>query len=161
MPAPSPITNPSDPCRRAAGAGRLVVARRKRTHGKNPPTDKGVTAASEPPAIITSASPCRIMRTESPIELAEVAQAVARGRNRSLGPVADADLAGRHVHNDRRNEKRRNLARPALQSGSSVRCNNLETADAGADEDTTAVGDFIGDLQARLLNRFWTPRCPK
>ena len=51
----------------------------------NPPTESDVTAASEPPAIITSASPCMIMRTESPMELAEVAQAVAVAE---IGPRA-------------------------------------------------------------------------
>ena len=51
----------------------------------NPPTERGVTAASEPPAIIASASPCRIMRTESPMELALVAQAVAVAE---MGPLA-------------------------------------------------------------------------
>ena len=50
-----------------------------------PPTDKAVTDASAPPAIIASASPCRIMRTESPMELALVAQAVAVAE---MGPLA-------------------------------------------------------------------------
>ena len=51
----------------------------------NPPTDMDVTAASAPPAIITSVSPCRIMRTESPMALALVAQAVAVAE---MGPRA-------------------------------------------------------------------------
>ncbi len=50
-----------------------------------PPTESGVTEASAPPAIITSASPCMIMRTESPMELADVAQAVAVAE---MGPLA-------------------------------------------------------------------------
>jgi hypothetical protein len=40
-----------------------------------PPMDIGETAASEPPAIITSASPYWIMRNASPMACALVAQA--------------------------------------------------------------------------------------
>src|SRR5580704_5835415 len=51
----------------------------------NPPTPIGVMAASEPPATITSASLCWMMRKESPMEWALVVQAVAVA---SLGPLA-------------------------------------------------------------------------
>ena len=86
MPAPSPITKPS----RSLSKGRLArVGSSLRVESArmaaNPPTDMAVTAASAPPAIITSASPCRIMRTESPMALALVAQAVAVAE---MGPRA-------------------------------------------------------------------------
>ena len=51
----------------------------------NPPTPMGVIAASAPPAIITSASLCWMMRNESPMECALVVQAVAVA---SFGPLA-------------------------------------------------------------------------
>ena len=50
-----------------------------------PPTPSGVMAASAPPAIIASASPRWMMRKASPMEWAEVVQAVAVA---SLGPRA-------------------------------------------------------------------------
>ena len=71
---------------RPAGLGWLVVARRERAHrGESAHGQARVTAASAPPAIIASASPCRIMRTESPMELALVAHAVAVAE---IGPRA-------------------------------------------------------------------------
>ena len=69
--------------RRWPEAGRLVLLHRT---GKLLVEEVSVvTAASAPPAIIASASPCRIMRTESPMELALVAQAVAVAE---IGPLA-------------------------------------------------------------------------
>ena len=86
MPAPSPMTKPS----RSLSKGRLArVGSSLRVESArmaaNPPTAMEVTAASLPPAIMASASPCRIMRTESPMELALVAQAVAVAE---MGPCA-------------------------------------------------------------------------
>ena len=69
----------------AAGAGGLVVARGEGAHGGESADRERVTEASAPPAIMASASPWRIMRTESPMELAEVAQAVAVAE---MGPWA-------------------------------------------------------------------------
>src|SRR5712671_923212 len=86
MPAPSPITNPS----RSLSHGRLArVGSSLRVDSAriaaNPPTPIGVMAASEPPAIITSASLCWMIRKESPTECALVVQAVAVA---SFGPFA-------------------------------------------------------------------------
>src|SRR5208337_796515 len=86
MPAPSPITKPS----RSLSQGRLARAGsslrvESARMAANPPTPMGVMAASEPPAIITSASWCWMMRKESPIEWALVVQAVAVA---SFGPLA-------------------------------------------------------------------------
>src|SRR6267143_3306270 len=86
MPAPSPITKPS----RLRSKGRLAFSgaslrMESARMAANPPTPMGVMAASEPPAIITSASPCWMMRMESPIEWALVVQAVAVA---SFGPLA-------------------------------------------------------------------------
>src|ERR1039458_2533715 len=86
MPAPSPLTKPSRSLAqgRLARAGSSLRVERARM-AANPPTPMGVMAASEPPAIITSASPCWMMRKESPMEWALVVQAVAVA---SLGPLA-------------------------------------------------------------------------
>ena len=53
----------------------------------NPPIPIGVTAASVPPQIITSASPYWMMRKESPIEWALVMQAVAVAEFGPFAPV--------------------------------------------------------------------------
>src|SRR5450759_4771440 len=86
MPAPSPITKPS----RSLSQGRLARAGsslrvESARMAANPPTPMGVMAASAPPAIITSASWCWMMRKESPMEWALVVQAVAVA---SFGPLA-------------------------------------------------------------------------
>ena len=76
-PEPSPITKPS----RSRSNGRLAFSGasfrvdRARIAAK-PPTPIGVMAASEPPAIITSASPRRITSLASPSACADAAQAV-------------------------------------------------------------------------------------
>ena len=88
MPAPSPRTKPS----RSRSQGRDAVAgsslrvESARIAAK-PPTASGVTTASEPPAIITSASPRRMMFAASPIACADVAQAVATAEFGPLAPV--------------------------------------------------------------------------
>jgi hypothetical protein len=75
-PAPSPITKPS----RVASNGRdarrgLSLRVESAPMLAKPPIDIGVTAASDPPAIITSASPYWIVRNASPIACALVAHA--------------------------------------------------------------------------------------
>ncbi|MMZ69347.1 hypothetical protein D1872_321700 [compost metagenome] len=47
--------------------------------------DRGCTAASVPPAIITSASPLRIRRNASPIAVLPIEQAVTGDK---VGPIA-------------------------------------------------------------------------
>src|SRR5882762_3230150 len=86
IPAPSPITKPSRSLShgRLARVGSSLRVERARIAAK-PPTPIGVMAASEPPAIITSASLCWMIRKESPTECALVVQAVAVA---SFGPFA-------------------------------------------------------------------------
>src|SRR5260370_15562082 len=86
MPAPSPITKPAGSLSqgRLARAGSSLRVESARM-AANPPMPMGVMAASEPPAIITSASWCWMMRKESPMEWALVVQAVAVA---SFGPLA-------------------------------------------------------------------------
>src|SRR6185503_8837519 len=86
MPAPSPSTNPS----RSLSHGRLAPAgsslREDRARAaQNPPTPSGDTHDSEPPAIITSASPYSIRRPASPIEWLAVVHAVTTAR---FGPFS-------------------------------------------------------------------------
>ncbi len=85
-PAPSPITKPS----RSASNGRL--ARRGSSLrvdsariAAKPPTPIGVIAASDPPAIITSASSRRMISNASPMACADAEQAVHVAE---FGPLA-------------------------------------------------------------------------
>ena len=77
MPAPSPSTKPS----RSLSNGRLalrrlVVARRQRAQRAEAADAHGETAASAPPAIITSAAPRLMISNESPIACADAVHAV-------------------------------------------------------------------------------------
>ena len=87
MPAPSPTTKPS----RSLSKGRLACwgsslrVERARMAANPSATPSGVMEASVPPAIMASASPRWMMRKASPMECAEVVQAVAVA---SLGPRA-------------------------------------------------------------------------
>ena len=77
MPAPSPSTNPS----RSLSNGRLAVAGssllvdRARSAPK-PPTPMAQMAASEPPAIMASAAPRRMISNASPTACADAVHAV-------------------------------------------------------------------------------------
>ena len=56
----------------------------------------------------------------------------------SFGPlalIADADVSGGQVDDGRRNEKRRDLARPAVQQADVLALDDVEPADAGPDVD--------------------------
>src|SRR5271154_4512419 len=125
MPAPSPMTKPS----RSLSHGRLARAGsslrvESARMAANPPTPMGVMAASEPPAIITSASPCWMMRMESPVEGALVGQAVAGGQ----------------VNDGGGNEERRDLARAALDERGVFALDHIESADARADVNAYVFG---------------------
>ena len=61
----------------------------------NPPIARGVTTDSDPPAIIASASPRRMMFTASPIAWADVAHAVAVA---VFGPLAPFRIDTRPEH---------------------------------------------------------------
>ena len=87
MPAPSPITKPS----RSLSHGRLaVVGSSLRVDSarmvSKPPIPSGQIVDSEPPAIITSASPYSISRPASPIECSPVVHAVTIARFGPLSP---------------------------------------------------------------------------
>src|SRR5258708_37115292 len=86
IPAPPPITKPprSGSKGRDALAGPSLRVQRART-AANPPTPRGVIAASLPPAIMQSASPRWISRYESPPAWSLVVQAVPVAE---LGPLA-------------------------------------------------------------------------
>ncbi len=76
MPPPSPITKPS----RVASNGRDAVSGESLRSDSafmfaKPPIAIGVTVASDPPVMTTSASPYWMVRNASPIACALVAQA--------------------------------------------------------------------------------------
>src|SRR5262245_66340076 len=84
MPEPSPSTNPS----RSLSHGRLAPAGSllrpdSAAAAQNPPTPSSDTHDSDPPAIITSASPYSIRRPASPMLWLAVVHAVTTAR---LGP---------------------------------------------------------------------------
>src|SRR5829696_10293367 len=86
MPAPSPMMNPS----RSLSNGRLALSGSSlrvdiaRIAAK-PPTLIGVIAASDPPAIIATASPRLMISYDSPTACADAEQAVQVAR---FGPLA-------------------------------------------------------------------------
>ncbi len=86
MPDPSPMTKPSRSLSKGleafSGASLRVLSARIE---QKPPTPSGVIAASEPPAIIASASPRWMRRKASPTAWAPLAHAVAVAE---LGPLA-------------------------------------------------------------------------
>src|SRR5215213_3232029 len=86
-PAPSPNTNPSRSLSqgRDAVAGSSLREDRARAAAK-PPTPRGDTVDSAPPAIITSASPYSIIRPASPMQCKPVVQAVTMARFGPLRP---------------------------------------------------------------------------
>src|SRR5919206_452239 len=91
MPAPSPITKPS----RVASKGRDAVSGASlRSESAfmlaNPPIAIGVTVASAPPVITTSASPYWIVRKASPIACALVAHRLHRRSHRVLRELVGA-----------------------------------------------------------------------
>ena len=142
-----------------AGAGGLVVARESARMAANPPTESAVTAAS-------AAAGNHRVRIAVQDHAHRVADGIGaggagrrRGRNRPLRAVANADLPGRHVHDGRGNKERRDLARAALQQVGVLALDDLESADAGADENADAVGVLRRNLQARLRHRLL--RCRK
>src|SRR6188472_246519 len=85
-PEPSPMMNPS----RSLSNGRLALSGSSlrvdmARIAANPPTLMGVIAASDPPAIIASASPRRMISDDSPIACADAEHAVHVAR---FGPLA-------------------------------------------------------------------------
>ena len=144
---------------RPAGALGLVVARRERAHRAKPPTPIGVIDASEPPAIITSASPRLMISKASPIECADAVHAVHVARFGPAGAEADRHLAGRQVDDRRGNEERRDAARAAVEELDVLALDRAEPADARRDEDADLVGDLRRHLElARPRPRTATPR---
>ena len=86
IPAPSPTTNPSRSASNGRDALRGSSLRVESARiAANPPIPIGVMEASDPPQIMTSASPRWISRNESPTAWALVVQAVAVAE---FGPLA-------------------------------------------------------------------------
>ena len=108
-----------------------------------PPIAIGVTVASEPPVIMTSASPYWMVR----IRVADRVGAGGAGRHgrvvRALGVEAHRDDAGRDVGDEHRDEERADLARPALAIDVVLLLEALEAADAAADDDAGPVGIVV------------------
>ena len=105
-----------------------------------PPRLIGVMAASEPPAIIASASPRLMISNDSPIACADAEHAVHVAR---FGPLApnriDTCPAARLMMADG-NEERGDLPRPALEQRAVLALDGLEPADARSDEDADVRG---------------------
>ncbi len=76
----------------------------------------------------------------------------ARRRVGPLGPVANGHLAGGQVDDGGRNEKRRDLARAALEERAVLALDRGEPADAGRDEDACARRFLRRDGQPRIVD---------
>ena len=100
----------------------------------NPPTPIGVIAASEPPAIITSASLRLMISKASPIACAEAEQAVQVAEFGPLGAEPDGDLAGGQVDDGGGNEERGDAPRTAFEQRLVLALDGAEPADARGDE---------------------------
>ena len=57
--------------------------------------------------------------------------------------MTNADLPGGQVHDGRRNEERRDLARTAVQQVGVFALDDVEPADAGADVDAGTLGQLF------------------
>ena len=154
MPAPSPMTKPS----RALSNGRLArVGSSLRVDSAriaaNPPTLIGVIDASDPPAIITSASPRRMISNASPIACADAVHAVHVAR---FGPRApkriDTCPAARLMMDAgmKNGEIRRG---PPVEQLFVLPLDRREPADARRDEDADLVGHRRRDGQLRVVHR--------
>ena len=106
-----------------------------------PPIAIGVTVASAPPVIMTSASPYWMVR----IRIADRVRAGRAGGDggvvRALGVEAHRDDAGGDVGDEHRDEEGRDLARPALAIDVVLLLEALEAADAAADDDARCARD--------------------
>ena len=119
----------------------------------NPPTLIGVIDASDPPAIITSASPRRMISVASPIACADAVQAVHVAR---FGPRApkriDTCPAARLMMDAgmKNGEIRRG---PPVEQLFVLPLDRREPADARRDEDADLVGHRRRDGQLRVVHR--------
>ena len=107
MAAPSAATNPSRPWSngREAPAGSSLRVESARMAAKAP-TKASKMGASEPPAIIISASPRRMISVPSPMACAAAGAGADRRVRRPLRPEDDGDLAGGHVADGHGDEER-------------------------------------------------------
>ncbi len=118
-----------------------------------PPTPIGVMAASEPPAIITSASSRLMISKASPMACAEAEQAVHVAE---LGPLAPKRIetwpAARLMMaaGMKNGEMRRG---PPSRKRTVLALDRAEPADARRDEDAGPDRHLRADLQPRILHR--------
>src|SRR5436309_2113531 len=96
----------------------------------------------------------------APDDLEGVADGVRRGGARgarggvgALRAVADGDLPGGEVDDRRRDEKRRDLARPTLEQRLVLAFDGGEPADAGRDEHAGARAELGRDHEPRIVHR--------
>ena len=82
----------------------------------------------------------------------------ARGRGGFVGAFGSEThryVTGGKVHDGGGNEKRRDLAGTAFEEGTVLALDNVETADAGADMNSNALGNFGSNFQAAGLHCFF------
>ena len=162
MPEPSPITKPSRSRSngREARAGSSLRVESARME-QNPPTPRGVMAASLPPAIITSASPRWMSRKESPIAWALVVQAVQVAEFGPLAPGADGDPARGQVHDGGGDEEGADLrAARRFMSVGVLALDGGEPADAAADVDARPLGVRRASISSPASVDARSPRPP-
>ena len=150
MPAPSPTTKPS----RSTSHGRLARA------GASLRVDNARIAAK--PAIaerrdagLGAAAHHRIgvAVLDQPERVADRVRPGRAGRGhggaRALGAEPERHLAGRQVDDGREDEERRDAVRPALEQDPMLPLDDLEAADAAADDHADPRGVVRADLRGR------------
>ena len=98
----------------------------------------GVTAASLPPVIITSASSYWIVLKASPMALVALAQAVGHRVVRAAQPVLDREVAAGGVEHQLGDGEGRDPVRPLVQQPLDLDLDLLQAADARAEDHAAA-----------------------
>ncbi len=135
------------------GSVRLVVARRKSSHGGEPAyahrRHAGFAAtANHHVGVAMLYQPERIANRVS------AGGAGGRGRRiRPFGAIANGNVAARQIHNAGRNEKGRDAAGTALEQNLVLALDHLESADAAADINADVLRFLRLHLQAGALDR--------
>ena len=153
---PRPSRSRRGPCPRAARprVGRSLNAVDSAREAQKPAMPSSQTAASAPPATITSASPHMISRAASPIACTPVAQAVTTEWFGPLKPYLIETMAGAEVDQRRGDEERRQPPRLALVHQHRRLVDGLQPADAGADHHAGGAAVLLGLGQpAGILHR--------
>ena len=117
----------------------------------NPATTIRANGASLPPAIMTSASPRRMIAAASPIACAELAQAETGAKLGPFAPVTMATVPEAMFAEKHRHEEWTQSSRTRREHGLHAGVERLSAAHARSDQNSDPFGVGIVDRQPRLL----------